>query len=136
MMMDVVREVMFDNAYLDHATGHVTRCNSHAISMQGNRVMISGTVVQKAGTEGDANDDQLVLTLEGSYDGQVWVTTDLGTLSFDLSSVEAPTNSASSTPVNDVDYAFLRLRAELTTTGSLTNDPRVLFDADLVMSHQ
>ena len=109
MMMDVVKEIMFDNAYLDQADSHVDRCNSHAISMQGNRVIINGTVIQGADIE---STDELVLTLEGSYDGQVWKTSGLGSLTFDLSGTDGPPdNKASSTAIDDVDYAFLRLRA-------------------------
>ena len=130
MMMDIVREVMFDNAYLDTAAGHVSRCNSHAITMQGNRVMINATLVQSNATEGDT----LVLTLEGSYDGQVWLTTGLGSVTFTLATDVAPDNLASSTAIDDVDYAYLRLRANLTQSGA--PEPRAIFDADLVMSHQ
>lgn len=132
-MMDIVREVMFENAYLDTAAGHVSRCNSHAVTVQGNRVMVSVTLVQSAGIE---DGDSLVLTLEGSYDGQVWLTTGLGTLTFALSTDAPPDNSSPSTAVDDVSYSFLRLSAEVTTGGAGTEDPRVLFDADLVMSHQ
>ncbi len=129
-MMDIVREVMFDNAYLDTATGHVGRCNSHAIAMQGNRVMINSTLVQSNATEGDT----LVLTLEGSYDGQVWLTTGLGSVTFTLAMDVAPDNLASSAAIDGVDHTFLRLRANLTQSG--VPDPRAIFDASLVMSHQ
>lgn len=129
-MMDIVREVMFDNAYLDTATGHVDRCNSHAITMQGNRVILNGTVVQSTTLGGDTLD----LQLEGSYDGQVWMTTGLGSVTFTLAPGLPPANAASSIAIDDVDYAFLRLRSELTLQDA--HEPRVMFDADLVMSSQ
>ncbi len=134
MMMDVVREVMFDNAYLDFASGHVSRVNSHAITMQGNRVMINATLIQSAGFE---DGDDLILTIEGSYDGQVWLTTGLGSLTIGPTTLlPAPRNASSSAPIDDVDYSYLRLRAEVTTDGAGSQDPRVLFDADLVLSQQ
>ena len=132
-MMDIVRTNLFDNVYLASDDDFVDQCNSHAVTMQGNRVMISATLVQSINT---AASDTLTFTLEGSYDGQVWKTNGLGQLVLSLNSDSPPDNSASSTAIDDVDYAFLRLRATLLDNEVVTERLRVLFDADLVMSHQ
>jgi hypothetical protein len=82
------------------------------------------TVVNLAGTSG-----RLTLQTEGSYDGQVWK--DVGPT---LSTTAAPSSAASAATATD--YAFLRVRAVVSSSGDEGGDADVLFDAVLVFTHQ
>jgi hypothetical protein len=120
---------VFDNSFLSKASGFVERCNSHAVPVSAPSVRIDATLVNSVG-----NGDQLVLQLEGSYDGQVWQTTALSSAAIDFGANPSVPVNRQSTALIAVDYAFVRLRATLSQ--SVGTDARALFSAELVFSHQ
>ena len=133
MLEQVIEHELFEEVYLSSASGYVDRCNSHAVAMEGNRVVISATVHQVGN---GAASDKLTLQLEGSYDGQVWLVHDTGTLEFDVDgSTDVPPDNKSSTALDDVDYAYVRLSAVLTDNDS-GGTLIVLFSSEIACSAQ
>lgn len=132
-MRDPVQVRMFERAYLntDTASGFVERFNSHAVPVQGNAVMANATLINSVNLSGT---DALQLTLEGSYDGRVWLTTGLSGSTVEFST-NTPDNQSFSSLLNNLDYAYVRMRAAM-KSGSTATNVEALFDASIVLSHQ
>lgn len=123
-------ETIFDEAYLtDSGSSAVTRVTSHAVAPSSQSVVLQATAVNAAG-----NRPAVTFVVEGSYDGHVWLTSGLSGVGFALDNLdtEAPKEGASTAFV-DVDYAYLRVRATVTSND---NAGEVIFSANLVFSHQ
>ena len=127
--MHATKEILFENAFLstDTVSGFVERVNSHAVVPTSETIMLQA-IVHNMDT---AELVQLDLKLEGSYDGQVWLTTGLSTADITIS--DTSPQSKSSTSKLAVDYAFIRLRA---TASTLDSAGSVLFSANVVFTHQ
>ena len=130
MADEAVRVRMFDEVYLssDTAAGLVERVNSHAVVPEFETVAVHGTVYYAARGGGYT----LALALEGSYDGQTWLTTGLSAAAVAITDTDLEAKASSSTVASD--YAFMRLRA--TVTIPETENAAVRFSADLVFTHQ
>ncbi len=124
---------VFSKQYVAKTTSSTNETTSSPIRAMGNRAVLNATI-QNISITGTV---ELKAQLQGSYDGQVWLTTGLGSLVIGPTNLlPAPKNGSSFAPIDDVVYCYLRLRAELTTDGVGIEDPRALFDADLVLSQQ
>lgn len=104
----------------------VLRVNSHAVVPTAETIMVQATVHNMT-----AGSTSLKLQLEGSYDGQVWLTTGLSTADITFTG-SAPLSQQSTTKVAQA-YAFIRLRA---TVSIPTEGGIALFSANVVFSHQ
>ena len=120
---------LYDRAFLSKESGFVERCNSHAVPVEGNSVRVNATLINSSG-----NGEQLVLQLEGTYDGQVWLTNNLTNAAISFGPNPTTPNVSQSTSLVTLDYAFVRLRA--TVSQSVGSDAKALFDAEVVFSNQ
>ncbi|MCB9833815.1 MAG: hypothetical protein H6807_15240 [Planctomycetes bacterium] len=132
MLEQVVEHELFSNVFLSSADSYVARCNSHAITMAGNRVVLNVTLIQSTGAE---SGDTLTLQVEGSYEGQVWKTGSLGSVVYTLLTESPPDNKTISVAIDDIDYAYMRLSADLSDAGGAST-VQVLFSASIVCSEQ
>ena len=124
--MSAERIKVFDNAYLSDRTDFVERQVSHVIAVPNETLVVHGSVINFAGTA-----PSISIQAEGSYDGQAWQTTGMPTAVSIASSPEAKASNAVA-----IDYPYVRLRATVFSEGMPSPDGEVLFDADVVFTHQ
>ncbi len=102
---------------------------SQPIPVVGNSVKIDLTVVNSLGL---GPNDKLKLLLEGSYDGKVWQVDGLNAASEQVQVGSAnPLNRRSFDTVR-INYAFLRLKANLIGSGNT----QAIFNASLIFTSQ
>ena len=127
-MQPSISHKMFDHAFLSGVGDHVSNVNSHVVPVGANTARIDATLVNSVGLVAGK---VLSIYLEGSYDGRAWMTTGLGGTEQKIS-FESGLENDSSAVIGDVDYAYLRMRAELLAP---TNQS-ALFSVSLVFTQQ
>ena len=107
---------VFRNGWLSTRTGFASRSTSGAIQSTGNKVVTSITVLNATSAA------TATFYLDGSYDGLAWK---------QIGSVTQSTFGYNTLSQASLDYAFLRVRVELTGT-----DQDLLFDVSLAFTCQ
>ncbi len=122
---------VFEREHLERlgTSSEVGKTTSHSIPVARNSVKIDLTVVN---SEGLGAAKKVKLRLQGSYDGKVWQTDGLTAASEQVQVGGASPMSRQSVDAIRVNYAYLRVKANLIGGGSA----QAIINVNLIFTHQ